>query len=281
MKSLIRKIITKSIKNISFRAVNQMVKSNSELKEMWDISLKHFPDFRNHFTIQVDCKETEARIRLLVIFEALFLKKAITKIKNSQEKITYADVGDSDGSIQMLLSVFFSKDELSSLGINLQEAAVEKIKNLGFDAICADALKLRDNNTKYDVISVFETLEHLPDPLGFLTEIRPIVNNQLIISVPYIRGSRVGLAYLKNNWNIDRKATIENQHIFELSTADWEKIFKHTGWTITHQEKLLMYPRKSPYRLVLEPFWRYRSFEGFWFVALEKDSTYTSRYVIE
>ncbi len=167
----------------------------------------------------------------------------------------------------------------------MQNSAVEKIRSKGLDAICADALSLGDQGIHYDIVSAFETLEHLPDPIGFLSRIRKVTNERLVISVPFIKRSRVGLAYILDKWPVkwpeSKKPTVENTHIFELCPLDWKKIFLHTGWKIADEWKLMIYPLYSPSRLILQPFWRFVSFDGFWFVSLCKDSEYSSRYTIE
>jgi 2-polyprenyl-3-methyl-5-hydroxy-6-metoxy-1,4-benzoquinol methylase len=275
----IRKPIHHFVKACSYRAVYKAVNDNKELQKIWNKSFEHFPDFYDHFTNPVDDKETEARIRHLVVNEALFVKEILDVI--SLKKISYADIGDSDGSVRILLSDYFSSEQLETTGINLQIKAVEKIRKLGLNAICADAMDLGEQNIKYDIVSLFETLEHLKDPIGFLTKIHPIVKNKLIISVPYAMNSKIRLQYLEQNWPSDKKATIENQHIFELAPTDWGKIFKFTGWKISHQKVVKPFPNFSLYRLLLQPYWRYISYDGFWFVALEKDDTYSSKYIIE
>jgi 2-polyprenyl-3-methyl-5-hydroxy-6-metoxy-1,4-benzoquinol methylase len=274
----IKKGIHKIAQKSSLWAVPRVAKLDAELYQIWEISKKYFPHFKKHFTQSVDDEEIESRIRLLVAFETLFMKKAIDTINR---EVTYADVGDSDGSVRLLLSEFFAAEELNTIGINLQPQAVEKMKKQGLNAICADAMKLGEKQIHYDFVSLFETLEHLPDPIGFLKGIQPIVKEELIISIPLIVKSRVGLKYLSPKWRTNKKATIENQHIFELSPVDWEKVFNHAGWKIIREEKLKMYPDYSPHRLILQPYWRYMSFEGFWFVALKKDTTYSSKYSIE
>ena len=149
------------------------------------------------------------------------------------------------------------------------------------DAICADALSLGDQGVHYDVVSAFETLEHLPDPIGFLSNIKKVVKKRLVLSVPFIRHSRIGLAYLSNKCSNETKSTVENTHIFELSPRDWKKIFLHTGWKEDEEWKLMMFPSNKISRLILQPFWRFVSFEGFWFVSLSKDNQHSSQYGIE
>lgn len=285
IKKIMKIIIKKIIDPVSIRAIHEVGNSNAELKRIWEDSLTLFPDFKHHYSFVVESKEVENRIRLLVAAEAFFIKKEIDKVITAKDKCTYADVGDSDGSVRLLLKKYFGGEKLASVGINLQASTVEKIRKRGLDAICTDALSLEDRGIHYDIVSLFETLEHLPDPLGFLNGIRKVVDKKLVLSVPFIRHSRVGLNYLSdrwvNKWPQDMKTTIENTHIFELSPLDWKKIFLHTGWKVDNEWNLMMFPSNKISRLILQPFWRVVSFEGFWFVSLFKDNKYSSRYTIE
>jgi hypothetical protein len=277
----VKKYIVALKNHISLSSVNKIIKADGELAEIWELSKKHYPDFKNHFANEVVSEEVEARIRLLVVKEVSFIKEVISNLLNVKPHVSYADVGDSDGSVQLILREFFQDSQLSSVGINMQKQAVKKIEQLGLDAIWADAIDLAKQDISYDVISLFETFEHLSDPIGFLNNIRGIVKENLVVSVPFVRKSRIGLGYLSDSWPEAIKPTIENQHIFELSPVDWTKLFLHSGWRVNSEIKLLMYPKKSLYRLVLEPYWRRISFDGFWFASLVKDETYSSKYGVE
>jgi len=282
MISKLKKFIKKSIiEPTSIATVLTIINSDTALKEIWEQSFVQFPDFSEHFTFIVDNKEVEHRIRLLVVAETAFMKKAISDVLQTMERCSYADIGDSDGSVQLLLQKYFPSNRLKSVGINLQKGAIRKIEERGLNAIYADAQSLKDQKITYDVVSVFETLEHLPDPIGFLKGLTSIVNKSLIISVPFIRHSRTGLYYLTNRWEKDRKATIESTHIFELSPKDWRKIFLHSGWKVDHEQTLLMFHPRRLSRLILQPYWKYESFEGFWFASLSPCDQYSSQYSIE
>jgi len=276
----IKRLIKKTIDTISIKAIHHMVASNGDMGVLWDLSQKLIPDLRQHFSEHVESREVELRIRLLIVFETMFVKRIISDYLQKNKKCSYADIGDSDGSVRLLLG-HTKFNNLSTVGINLQPQAVEKMRRRGLAAICADALSIGDQGIKYDIVSVFETLEHVSDPIGFLSKIRKVVNHRLLISVPLIRRSRVNLAYTGNQWPTDKKPTVENTHIFELSSKDWEKIFLHTGWRIDYETRLMMFPSSLIYRIILQTYWRMISFEGFWFVSLLKDDEYVSKYSIE
>ena len=69
-------------------------------------------------------------------------------------------------------------------------------------------------------------------------------------------------------------------HIFELSPEDWRKLFKHAGWRVEREAIVKQFPEHGPLNWVLGAYWRYTSFEGFYFASLSRDSTYSSKYHI-
>lgn len=276
----VRKLLGKILRYLSLTAVHQVVRASSNLDRMWQASIKHYPSFKDHFSLPVDDAEAEARIRFLVAAECSFIEEEITSILASRQICSYADIGDSDGSVRVVLEDIFGKTRLETVGINLQPSVVERMKKKGLNAICEDAIAVGNLGTRYNVVSLFETMEHLPDPIGFLQKIGSVVEDRLVLSVPYIRNSRVGLYYQENNWTKDLPVTIETVHIFELSPNDWKKIFLHSGWRVERETIFKQFPASGPLKWILSLYWRYTSFEGFYFVSLVKDTTHSSRYHI-
>jgi len=265
----------------SQKAVAIAVKQDADLSEMWDLSLKHFPDLVDHYATVKMNDEALMRVRLLICSEALWLKRVITGLKKQGVDVkNYVDIGDSDGSARLLFEKSMKNCNIDSLGINIQPEAVEKIKAMGLNAECIDAMDLPKRGRRYDAVSVFETLEHLPHPIGFMQNMSKIINKRLIISVPLIVKSRVSLKYLTGKWEREKTPTIANNHIFELSPEDWTKIFLHTGWQIEDQWHVRQYPKRGLLKVLMQYAWRKLSFEGYWFVSLKKDDTYSSQYIM-
>jgi 2-polyprenyl-3-methyl-5-hydroxy-6-metoxy-1,4-benzoquinol methylase len=262
-------------------AVLKTVKRSPSLTTMWSKTLEYFPSFENHFSDKTLDKEIEARIRFLVAAECAFVHQEIDEIIKRKGTCTYADIGDSDGSVRVVMESIFKKPVLSTVGINLQQKVVDRMKNAGMNAICGDASEIGDKGERFNIVSLFETMEHLPDPIGFLKKISSVVEDRLVISVPYLRKSRVGLQYTEGQWPVDRAVTVETVHIFELCPEDWNKIFRHSGWKIERQSIVKMFPEGGYLDFILGKYWRMMSFEGFYFVSLKKDQTISSKYRVE
>ena len=143
-------------------------------------------------------------------------------------------------------------------------------------AINARAEDLHKHNINVDIFLCFETLEHLADPCNFLHSLSANTNAKyLILTVPYMRHSRVGLCHIRAG----RKDPVcaENTHILELSPEDWKLIAMHSGWGVVKEKKYLQYPRRSLLRFT-QPFWRKLDLEGFYGLILERDNTWSSKY---
>jgi hypothetical protein len=268
--------------HVSSIAIKRAIKEDSEISAMWDLSLELLPDLSDHYATVKMSGEDLLRVRMLICAQAIFMTRIINQLRKFGTKIeSYVDIGDSDGSTRMLLEKSINDQRIKSLGINIQAKAVELIRRKGLEAECMNAMDLNKKNRKFDVVSVFETLEHLPNPIGFLENMQDIVDERLVISVPLIVNSRVGLRYVTDKWANGEIPTIANNHIFELSPEDWTKLFLHTGWRVDHAWKIRQFPKRGLLKILMQYAWRRISFEGFWFVSLYKNSEYSSKYVIE
>ena len=105
------------------------------------------------------------------------------------------------------------------------------IRKKGLSAVHTKAEDLQNYNIKADIFLCFEILEHLMNPCYFLHELSTKTNAEfLVITVPYLKNSRIGLHHVRGN----RKETVnaENTHIFELCPTDWKLLVQHSGWKI-------------------------------------------------
>jgi hypothetical protein len=162
------------------------------------------------------------------------------------------------------------------LSVNLDKKAVERIREKGLEAVCARAEDLPRYNINADIFLCFETLEHLMNPGLFLHELSSKTGaDYLIVTVPYLRNSRVGLHHIRGNAEVPMNA--ENTHIFELDPEDWKVLVRFSGWEIAEEKIFLQYPRRSFFRM-LKPLFRKYDFEGFYGLILKRDDTWAALY---
>lgn len=158
----------------------------------------------------------------------------------------------------------------------MDEVAVNKIRKDGLEAIHCRAEDLHSYDVGVDIFLCFEMLEHLMTPAEFLYNLSTKTNcKALVMTVPYVTCSRVGLHHIRNNNK--RNVTPENTHIFELSPYDWRLLFMHSGWALKLERMYLQYPSKGPLHL-MKRYWKKNDFEGFYGAILTRDSTWRKLY---
>ena len=135
----------------------------------------------------------------------------------------------------------------------------------------------RNDNSGVMQRSRFEMLEHLMNPCHFLHELSTKTNAKyLVITVPYLHNSRVGLHHIRGG--PIRNVYAENTHIFELSPKDWKLLVKHSGWSILQERIYLQYPKWGLF-WITKFLWRQFDFEGFYRMVLTKNDTWASKYM--
>ncbi len=221
------------------------------------------------------------KLRNLHAFQMSITLKAIELLKktNDNDNINIVDIGDSSGTHLMYLNSLLSHKNLTTLSVNLDPVAVDKIKAKGLNAILcrAEELHLADDGIKADIFLSYEMLEHLFDPISFLhTMSKKSECDYFVVTVPYVHKSRVACQFVNNGLKGDHQA--ENTHIFELSPEDWDTIFKFSGWEIVYKEKYTQYPNIFPLNLT-KYIWRYIDFDGFYGVILKKNDKFSKRYL--
>lgn len=192
--------------------------------------------------------------------------------------LTVVDVGDSAGThLTYLAALVEGSGALRGVGVNLDPAAVARIRARGLEAVLGRAEDLIEAGTlDADVVLCFEMLEHLTDPVTFLDRLsRRRGSVVLVVTVPFLRRSRVGLHHIRRGERVP--VSPETTHVFELAAADWRLLFAHAGWSVRHEAVYRQYPRRSPWRL-LGPVWRRVDFEGFYGAILTPDRTWADLY---
>jgi hypothetical protein len=233
------------------------------------------PDITHQYSnFEVRTHLLNTKVRALHAFQLSLVDKVIKEI----DKPIIVDIGDSAGThLQYLLGLYSDNKKIECLSVNLDDKAVERIRKKGLSAVHTRAEDLQNYDIKADIFLCFEILEHLMNPCCLLQELSSNTNAEfLIVTVPYLKSSRVGLHHIRGA----RKDVVnaENTHIFELSPEDWKLVFKHSGWTILEESVYLQYPKRH-FWFVTKPLWKKFDFEGFYGVILKRDNTWSSKYL--
>jgi hypothetical protein len=220
---------------------------------------------------------SEIKRRGLQAFQCQFMLDALAGI--GKRVVSVVDVGDSAGTHMLYLrQLTQGKYDLQSLSVNLDPRAIDKIKSRGLEALLCRAEELKLDRT-VDLFVSFEMLEHLHNPARFLRGLScRHESSRLLLTVPYLRVSRVGIYQVRQNKTGPIHA--EEEHIFELNPSDWTLLARHSGWKIVETRIYRHFPGRIP---LLSPFlsffWRRRDFEGFWGVLLERETSYADKYL--
>jgi len=149
------------------------------------------------------------------------------------QKSSFADIGDSDGTFLRALG----KDGTS---INFSETVLANISGLKKLKGCMPNIDLPDGS--FDYVLLFETLEHLPDPVAGLREVYRLVRKGAFVSIPHVSSTRV-----KAYWN-NLRAPAAESHVFEFCPRDFARIVTYTEFRIGKSRKVSVFapPRTFP-----------------------------------
>lgn len=265
------------IKDVAQKLLVQSLKSAAREQQMMPLVLRLesiVPDITDQYSsFQVSSTYQKAKTRFQHAFQSALADKALQEF----ESPVIVDIGDSSGThLQYLSGLYPEKTGMRCLSVNLDAEAVERIKAKGLDAVLARAEDLDQYDIHADIFLCFETLEHLTNPAFFLHELSSKTDARyLVITVPYLRKSRVGLHHIRRK--LRTEANPENTHIFELSPEDWKLLMLHSGWTVAHEQIYLQYPKRGLLRL-LQSVWRRFDFEGFYGIILTRDDQWSKQY---
>lgn len=249
-----------------------------ELLDMYARLEEWVPDIddeRSNYAVDTDYLRTA--FRMLDAFQ-MQLALAATPPPSDSRPLHVLDIGDSGGRHQIYLRHLLADRQIDSLSVNLDGKAVTRIKAKGLSAVCARAEDVCAYRTHTDLALCFEMLEHLTDPVRFLYDLSSAGGvGRLIVTVPFVRRSRVALDHLRRNKVRPEKVYAENVHIFEFSPNDWKLLFRHSGWRTLAMHIYLQYPRLHPLRITQPAFSRI-GHEGFAGFILEPDASYSKLY---
>ena len=220
------------------------------------------PDISEQYNdLFVDTPYLKTNVRGMHCFQMDLVDGAVRE-GESLKDLRVVDIGDSCGNHIAYLKGLFPLRTIDALSVNPDHRACEKIMNRGGQALCCYAENFQGYGF-YDLAFIFEVLEHISDPIGVLRKLSGMDIDRLIITVPFVRRTRVHLKGWKDKG-------IEDVHIFELNPADWKRLFDYCGWQVVKDQIYYQYPRWMPFSWLLKLLWKWKDYEGFYGVVLKK-----------
>ena len=255
----------------------RMALREQDLWGLYDQLGRLVPDLKKQYTsFDIDSDYLLLNVRGLHAFQIALVNDAIRSPCGSDKPTALVDIGDSAGTHIRYLQELHKDKELRCLSVNVDKEAVRRIREKGLEAILSRAEDLSSLGVDGGIFISFEMLEHLPNPILFLRNLSYHTSCQaLVITVPYVFRSRVGLHQIRKNMR--KPHNPENTHIFEFCPDDWRLLFRHAGWAIKSERVYLQYPKRSMFRL-MKVVWRRLDFEGFWGAILVRDHTWSDLY---
>ncbi len=266
---------------IGFYSLCLALRENSS-KDLIDRFRKIVPDISKQYSnLNKDILSPylELKLRMQHAFQITALLDAIQKISTDKEDFTIVDIGDSAGTHMIYIHELMKDSQyINTISVNLDPKAIEKIRSRGLNALLCRAEELDLGEKKVDLFTSFQCIEHLHNPALFFHRLAKRSNcNRMLITLPFIRKSRVGLYSVRNYSG--KQISAEDEHIFELNPEDWMLLFNHSGWKVINKRIYYQYPKKLPLiSSIFSLFWRTFDFEGFVSFFLERDTTYSLLY---
>lgn len=141
-------------------------------------------------------------------------------------------IGPSDAVVDVgaASGVFLQMLGKSEMAVEAWKPALEYLRQAGIAAVEAGEEGLPFANNHFDYGFALETLEHVTDPVGTLREIGRVCQKGVFISIPYRETSQVVAPKVIG--------TVTDQHIFELSHGDFDRMAAHCGLVVRASERV-------------------------------------------
>jgi hypothetical protein len=172
-------------------------------------------DERGHFgDMDLPDRGLQTVVRSFTIDRILFLRECLGR----EDKGPVADLGDSNG-------IFLRSIGRDGISLNISEEPVRILHEKGFQVIRADIEHLPFKDDALSTLFLFETLEHVPNPIQTLNEAGRVCSGSLILSIPYVTATGIYPRFY------DPEKPLHQHHIFEFTPGDLNRIVTHTPFT--------------------------------------------------
>lgn len=164
-------------------------------------------------------------------FHAWRVERLRARIGAALEESTVLDVGDSDGLMLRALGK-------SGTAVNALPGAIEHIRSNGVEAVLSRGESLPFDDSSFDHVLCFQTLEHVEDPYSLLVELGRVARRRVFVSIPGVRRTHV----LERNVAAPRGT----EHCFEFDREDFIALTTHTPLEVAWDDVCrLLGPPKS------------------------------------
>lgn len=165
-------------------------------------------------------------------FHAWRVERLRARIGEALEESSVLDVGDSDGLMLRALGK-------TGTAVNALPGAIDHIRANGVEAVLSKGESLPFEDSSFDHVLCFQTLEHVEDPYALLVELARVARRRVFVSIPGVRRTHV----LPRN----ESAPPGTEHCFEFDREDFIALTTHTPLEVAWDDVCRLLGRtKSP-----------------------------------
>jgi 2-polyprenyl-3-methyl-5-hydroxy-6-metoxy-1,4-benzoquinol methylase len=141
------------------------------------------------------------------------------------------DAGATDGLFLERLKI------KNGIGLNFLQVNAKQITSDGFAACVGDIEKIPFADKSFDYVICCETLEHVLNPIGTLTELARVCRKKIYLSIPWLAKTRLNAR--PAGW-----PDVES-HVYEYSPSDFQKIVTWSNVKITFHDFVQVFPQPT------------------------------------
>lgn len=173
------------------------------------------------------------------------------------------DIGAGNGLLACVLEEL--NKEVIIDGIEINPYAAEKARVHYRNFYCGPAQDYFDiiKQGNYDFVVLADVIEHIPDPLEFLTELthKLPVSTRLVISVPNVAFGAIRLALLNGNFDYVDSGLLEKSHLRFFTLKTLQALVSELGLyveTLSYLKRNVFETEVAIELMYLDPFLVYR-----------------------
>lgn len=163
-------------------------------------------------------------VELFIYLSTKNKERLILKNLNKKNNISIIDIGCGEG-------IFLEKlnpEKFEKFGLEINSQAVEKCRKKNISMFNQPLTSLDFKNKKFDVVTLWHSLEHMENPLETFQKIKKVLskNGVLVLQTPNTKG--LGFRFGRENWfHLDSP-----RHLFIYTENAIDKLCQKTGFKL-------------------------------------------------
>lgn len=119
-------------------------------------------------------------------------------------------------------------------GVDISEYAANEATKRGHHVFAGNNLDNLNLTNKFDAVTMWDVLEHLPDPVDYLKQVNRIMNIDSILAVNTVNRKSLWARFWGKRWQM----IIPPEHLFFYSPNNLSKLFEQNGFEIVETKVL-------------------------------------------